>query len=705
MGNAQSEYMYMFERMNEPLYFGPRGNKNAYYNIEPTWMDPSTRKTADLIRYQLAQSAIVSSLSFNVKSPRAIPDLENIKQGCKKNEVFSIFLRRHMRAASDLTDIFLAQRTRDDFFSVCAYSRDSAGMNSQLWVYAAASAATRRPDMRGLRTPPIWEILPEMFIPTEAIETARGQAALPTVMRSVVKVDRFYPNVVTIDENFTSTSRDPENRLWYFRQDLGVSSHHWHWHLVYGNPVSKPSNIGLRDRKGELFYYMHRNLVQRYNTERISNGLPYAVSLDVTTAPVLEEGYFPKLTIANSGRNWPGRQDNTRVFANYTEEPFVTSEDLRKWKDRLMTSIHRGHITATDGSRVELTPPKGIDIVAGLVENGGYASLNPDFYGSLHDEGHGMIGNAHDPYNKFNEGFGVMRSPVVAIRDPAFFRWHTFIDDLFEEHKQTLTPYTRDELVWPGVQVTNIEVSQRNGTKNTLVTSWMESDIDLTRGIDLRRSSAMNQGPVWARVTHLTHERFRYRISVQNQSRNRLPATVRIFMAPRFDENKKRIPFSRQRTLFFEMDKVSIDLAPGLNRIVRSSTDSTVTVPWEQTFQDLENYVDMDQLSSEERYCGCGWPQHMLLPRGSSAGDVFDLFVMLTDGRKDAVPNGGGDSGRCKQSVAFCGILDEKFPDAKAMGYPFDRKGRSANSHGIFTHLADDLEDFIPENSNMAAIQ
>ncbi|CAG7716276.1 unnamed protein product, partial [Allacma fusca] len=71
---------------------------------------------------------------------------------------------------------------------------------------------------------------------------------------------------------------------------------------------------------------------------------------------------------------------------------------------------------------------------------------------------------------------------------------------------QTLGAYPEPELLWQGVRVSEISVSTAGRDKNLLVTNWMQSDIDLTRGLDLQRSSAMNQGPVWARVTHLNHE-------------------------------------------------------------------------------------------------------------------------------------------------------------------------------------------------------
>lgn len=41
---------------------------------------------------------------------------------------------------------------------------------------------------------------------------------------------------------------------------------------------------------------------------------------------------------------------------------------------------------------------------------------------------------------------GVMEHFETATRDPAFFRLHKYIDNLFKLHKDLLPPYTREEV-------------------------------------------------------------------------------------------------------------------------------------------------------------------------------------------------------------------------------------------------------------------
>lgn len=67
---------------------------------------------------------------------------------------------------------------------------------------------------------------------------------------------------ITIPRDYTASDAEPEHRLAYFREDLGVNLHHWHWHLVY--PHSGPDNVVRKDRRGELFYFMHQQIIARY---------------------------------------------------------------------------------------------------------------------------------------------------------------------------------------------------------------------------------------------------------------------------------------------------------------------------------------------------------------------------------------------------------------------------------------------------------
>lgn len=67
---------------------------------------------------------------------------------------------------------------------------------------------------------------------------------------------------IEIPLDFTASNLEQEHRIAYFREDLGINLHHWHWHLVY--PFEAAREIVNKNRRGELFYYMHQQIIARY---------------------------------------------------------------------------------------------------------------------------------------------------------------------------------------------------------------------------------------------------------------------------------------------------------------------------------------------------------------------------------------------------------------------------------------------------------
>lgn len=77
----------------------------------------------------------------------------------------------------------------------------------------------------------------------------------------------------------------------------------------------------------------------------------------------------------------------------------------------------------------------------------------------------------------------------------------------------------------------------------------------------------------------------------------------------------------------------------GKNEIVRLSTESSVTVPHEVTYRNLDNDRAPDNTEESEafNFCGCGWPQNLLIAKGSPEGFPCQLFVMVSNGAVDQV--------------------------------------------------------------------
>lgn len=82
---------------------------------------------------------------------------------------------------------------------------------------------------------------------------------------------------------------------------------------------------------------------------------------------------------------------------------------------------------------------------------------------------------------------------------------------------------------------------------------------------------------------------------------------------------------------------------PGKNTITRRDDESSVTIPFERTFRNLDfNRPEGGDALEQFNFCGCGWPAHMLIPKGTVEGLKCHLFVMISNYADDKVIYNGG---------------------------------------------------------------
>nr|XP_045613037.1 phenoloxidase 2-like [Procambarus clarkii] len=594
-----------------------------------------------------------------------------------RGSVFSFFIRSHREAAKDLCAFLMKSTNASELMQSAAKVREE--VNQSLYNYALSFTILHKQDLRNVRLPAVVEVFPHKFIPQEEltkmqIEVNRTPSTATT------------PLVIEHGPDFANTTVKPEHRVSYWREDYGINSHHWHWHLVY------PAGMNVnRDRKGELFYYMHQQIVARYDMERLSVNLKRVEKLENWREPI-PDGYFSKLTVNNSGRPWGIRQDGTflkDLRRNDAGIDFLDISDMELWRSRLMDAIHQGYMLNPNGERIQLsdnvtTGKRGIDILGDAFEADDRLSPHYLFYGDLHNMGHVMLSFCHDFDNAHREEMGIMGDSATALRDPVFYRWHKFVDDVFQEYKLTQPPYTMEDLTLPGVVIDKVGVVRQNQL-NKLTTGWNVREFEASRGLDFNSPVA-----VQLRITHLDHAPFDYHLQITNNTGKQKSVTVRIFMAPKHNERGLEMGFMEQRLLWAEMDKFTEILKPGKNQIVRPSSESSITTSSEFTFRSLEAVnpaMPGAPQNTEANFCGCGWPDHLLLPRSKPEGMTYQLFFMLTDLDKDKVDQPAVR--RCADAVSFCGILDAKFPDKRPMGFPFDRRPPPSLQDAVVTSAAD----------------
>nr|CCA94913.1 hemocyanin subunit 1 [Endeis spinosa] len=558
--------------------------------------------------------------------------------------VFSVFHEKHLKEATELFEILIAAKDFDDFYKLSQQARSF--VNVELFAYSLSVAILHRDDCKGIQLPSIQEIFPDRFVPFETIYNAFR----------VAQGGGGGKDGILVKIAHTGNILDPEYKLAYYREDLGINGHHWHWHLVY--PASWRSEVmgKKKDRKGELFFYMHQQMVARYDQERLANGMQRMKPFHNWDEPM--EGYAPHLTSLVDGQHYGVRPTGMKM----SDVKDVDIQDMMRWRDRFMDAVNLGYVIDRKGQRVDLTTETGIDVLGALVESS-YDSINAAYYGSLHNWGHVIMASAHDPDGRYQENPGVMCDTSTALRDPIFYRWHKWMDEMFQTYKSTLPSYSKTQLMFPSVKVNNVTLNA--SIPNVVGTFWKTAELEMSEGINFGK-----KGSVKCQYQHIDHEPFSYLIEVDNANFKSKHATVRIFMAAKHDELGNEIPLDDQRRMMIELDKFKAEIPPGKSSIKRASKDSSVIVKKDLSIAQLRAG---ETGGANKETCSCGWPEHLLVPRGNHRGMVFDLVVILTDWEEDKATDTASKC-LCKDAVSYCGSKDEKYPDKKPMGFPFDRK-------------------------------
>nr|AAA96966.2 hemocyanin subunit 6 [Metacarcinus magister] len=562
----------------------------------------------------------------------------------KQNHWFSLFNTRQREEALMLYDVLEHSTDWSTFAGNAAFFRVS--MNEGEFVYALYAAVIHSELTQHVVLPPLYEVTPHLFTNSEVIQEAYKAKMTQTAAK--------------IESHFTGSKSNPEQRVAYFGEDIGMNTHHVTWHLEFPFWWDDAHENHHIERKGESFFWVHHQLTVRFDAERLSNYLDPVDELHWDD--VIHEGFVPH-TMYKYGGYFPSRPDNVH-FEDV--DGVARVRDMLILESRIRDAIAHGYVTGRDGSIISISDSHGIDVLGDVIESSLY-SPNPEYYGALHNTAHMMLGRQGDPHGKFDLPPGVLEHFETATRDPAFFRLHKYMDNIFREHKDSLTPYTKDELEFPGVKIDSISLSNR------LETYFEDFEYSLINAVD--DTTKVADVPISTIVKRLAHKDFTVESVITNNNEHEVMATVRIFAWPMYDNNDVEFSFNDGRWNAIEMDKFWIKLASGTNTITRSSKDSSITVPDVPSFQDLiektkEAVSSGSELHLEEYVSGLGLPNRFLLPKGTTQGMKFHLVVFVSDGAKDAAIDGLHEN----TSFNHYGAHNGKYPDKRPHGYPMDRR-------------------------------
>lgn len=589
-------------------------------------------------------------------------------------------------------------------------------------------------------------------------------------------------------------STEPENQLDWFREDPLLNEHHEHWHIVY--PWTGIMGK-MRDRQGEVFLYMHQQMLARYDTERLALGLPEVVAFD-DLAEIMESGYEPGNFLRSVFPYHGERPSGSKLLdierpmyglpGRFGSEKFIyTVAEHEGFKARLEDAVKTGYFRVNDNS-VLVTA----DSLGATIEAGRFSSVNNAYYGTYHNNGHRLFAVCHDPTGAKGEPMGVMSRPETSFRDPIFFRWHKHIDNLSYRWQEKQLPNSFNDA--PPVRMRSgrsgkayvwspdIILCQRESLQGLLDVGYSFKEIgeaafggsswrgDFSNGehkvkaLDTTITTTdtlhtqMERGEIFFKAenenhkvsyNYLNHKPFVMFFRIENLFPEPREVTIRVFLVAKDLADDRRMyieidKFRHQlrsrdesnnviarpdtlssiirkpaimnpseynadydpnfgdwilRGFSFRPEELDGDLATARELIFKYSNELTAYrfrrfgdegdfrvqeaavakarfVVEEELSKDAliafdealrVYYTAIFDLNYDRAYCGCGYPYSLLLPRGTPIGMTFNLSVIVTNWENDRV----GDDHSCT-SMSFCGAKD-RYPDARAMGYPFDR--------------------------------
>jgi len=583
---------------------------------------------------------------------------------------FSRFNKYHMAVVHRLATLCNDQSSFGNMFSMMVVMKEF--LSEEMFMDTVYQVIQKREDV-GFIIPTVLSVQPEDFFPgalLDQVAEASTNSSHSRQRRQASSWARGRMLEVTWHqgEYRTMPHWEPEGKLWYFNEDPLVNANHFHWHQILSSEDKLGSSIHSShlDRRGEMFFFMHRQFLARINNERLAVGLNLTKPFgpDRWGQPVYP-GYDPKLGRGSVKRFAP-RPAGATLYPGWQE---VLKDDMASVRG----GVEQGVLEiGTTSVKLEYKDgvDRGISALGDVVE-----SYVKSKYGDLHNMGHTVIANLHK-----GVGEGVLNSPNVAVRDPLFGQWHKFIDDEFQNYKRGLGYYQDHDLDFPGVNVTSVMLQSVTPEDPNSLTTYMDHKASIQlNSLDLTKAGGSS---VLIKYSRLNTVPFTYTITVTSS----LPSTsgmIRIFLIPGDVYLSPEVDITQ---LAIEMDRFHVILTKGVNTITRKSTESSFVAKHRDSLYDLQNKLMWGALTQDQfNWAGCGWPKEMSLPRGSVSGKPYRVFLVLSPLLQADAAHGADWRGLQHQSWSWCGVRKDKggMPDSRPMGFPLDRPPPSGHWKGL----------------------
>ncbi|XP_011305291.1 uncharacterized protein [Fopius arisanus] len=534
----------------------------------------------------------------------------------KRGALFSVYYKEHREELRILFKLFYYAKDFTTFYKTACWAR--LYMNEGMFIMAFTTAVMYRPDCKNIALPPMYEVYPHLFFNNEIIQDAHR-----IKMTAGYKKELGVGNTETflINTNYTTSFMkyfaDKEYELDYFYDDVGLNNYYYYVRNIFPFWISLKDLEVPKQIRGELYYYVHQQLMARYYLERLSNGLGEIEDFDFYNK--FAPGYFSTIVYGN-GVAQPSRE-------RYSEVPyykFKYVKEIQNIEYRILAAIDAGYIVDKEGKQYGLYTKEGLNYLGNLIE-GNYDSCNTRFYGAIDVLYRDIFGFNYDCKHKNCVVPSALQLFSTSLRDPAFYRLYKKIIGYFFRYKCNLPAYTKNDLEFSGVYIEDVKLDK-------LYTFFEEYDYLINNAVTVDNYKDGMNFNIKARKYRLNYKPFTYTIDVKSERPTK--GMVRIFMGPSYNDKffKKQNYFYYSWYNFVELDEFMVDLKTGMNTIERSSKDSSFTgkdfLGGDKFYKKLIKAVEGNEpfTYSNKLY---GFPSNLYLPRGRVGGYPFKLFVFI----------------------------------------------------------------------------
>ncbi|XP_055528930.1 hexamerin-1.1-like [Wyeomyia smithii] len=573
-----------------------------------------------------------------------------------KGEVFTVYNKYFMKQTYMLFSFLYNSLDWDTYYKNVIWAREN--INEGMFIYAVTLTVMHRMELQGMVLPAIYEIYPYYFFNTDMIRSATYRKMYDPKFGfyGSGKYNVVYSNyTMTYPWEVSVAEKDyvvDYKTMDYYYGDVGLNSFYYYFMMDYPFFLNNDKFDFMKERSGELYLYMHQQLLARYNLERFSNYM-YPV-MGLSWKFPLKMGYFSLLSY------WNGMPFKSRDY-NYliSDEHYYKLDWIKDWETRVRKMIDDGYYMMDDGTKIDMRKWYNIDFLGRMMN---CMDVHMDYkmckFGFIEMMSRTLLSGMD--FMSMKSWPSALMHFETSLRDPMFYSMWNRLLDFYYLFKSYLPYYTFNELNFKGVVIKDVVIDK-------LLTYFEYFDSDISNVVPMTDVKKYWDFSVLGRTMRLNHKPFSYSLDVMSEYAGK--GVLRVFLGPKFD---KMMELDYYKKFFVEIDQYVVDLIVGKNTFVRNSRDFFWSVKDRTSYVELYKKMMMAFDGKEEfvldmSEAHCGFPDRMILPKGWASGMKMQFYFVITPYTMMKPTDS-----MVFDKAYMCGGF--KYVDKLPMGFPFDRE-------------------------------